>query len=510
MLLGDIVRRNRRRFPDDLAFVFKENRFTFKQYEERVNKLANALKALGIKKGDRVSVILDNCHQHYEILGAAAKGGFVMSPLSTALKQELDHLIGNAQPKAIIVGSNHAGKVRPEWKSVKHVICANGSHQGMHTYEELLAKSSVDDPQEKVSGEDGLLLYYTSGTTGLPKGAYLTNDAIVKNAEDWLIPNGFRYHNEVFMTLHPLYFTVPTNCTVVPAMYIACPVVITEQYSPEIFLKTVEKERVTGVMVVPTMVFRLLQHPDIDRCDISSLRYIGYGSAAMPLEVIRQSIKRFGNIFCGGYGLTESTASVTVLPLEDHKLEGTDEELRRLQSCGRELPNAWIRVVRKDRTDVTPNAEEVGEIIINCEHNMKEYFGMPEQTKKELTTDNWLHTGDMAAIDDKGYIYIKDRKKDMIITGGINVFPREIEEVLFTNPKIADAAVVGKTDPEWGEKVTAYVVLKPGKNAGEQEIIDFAKERLASYKKPKEVIFLESLPKGTTGKTLKRELRDKY
>lgn len=510
MLLADIIRRNTRRFPDDLAFVFKENRFTFKHYEERVNRLANALKALGIVKGDRISVILDNCHQHYEILGAAAKGGFVMSPLSTALKQELDHLIGNAQSKAIIIGGNHADKVRPKWKSVEHVICVNGSHEGMHNYEELLAKSPGDDPQEEVSGEDGLLLYYTSGTTGLPKGAYLTNDAIIKEAEDQLIGSGYRYHNEVFMTLHPLYFTVPTNCTVVPSMYIACPVVITEQYSPEMFLKTVEKERVTGTFVVPTMVFRLLQHPDIDRYDLSSLRYIGYGSAPMPLEVIKQSIRRFGNIFFQGYGLTESTASVTCLPVEDHKLEGAEGEVRRLQSCGRELPNVWIRVVRKNGTDIKRDVEEIGEIIINCEHNMKEYFGMPEETKKELTKDGWLHTGDMAAMDEDGYIYIKDRKRDMIVSGGINIFPREIEEVLFTNPKVADAAVVGKTDPEWGEKVTAYVVLKPGKSATEQEIIDFTKEKLASYKKPKEVQFLEALPKGTTGKTLKRKLRDKY
>lgn len=509
MLLADIIRRNTRRFPDDLAFVFKENRFTFRQYEERVNRLTNALKRLGIKKGDRISVILDNCQQHYEILGAAAKGGFVMSPLSTALKQELSHLIGNAQSIALIVGDNHADKVLPEWDSVKHVICVGGSPDGMHNYEELLAKYPADDPHEEVSGEDGLLLYYTSGTTGLPKGGYLTNDAIIKEAEDQLIGSGYRYHNEIFMTLHPLYFTVPTNCTVVPAMYIACPVVITEQFSPEIFLQTVEKERVTGTFVVPTMVFRLLQHADIDKYDLSSLRYIGYGSAPMPLEVIRQSIKRFGNIFFQGYGLTESTASVTCLPVEDHKLEGTEKELQRLRSCGRELPNALIRVVRADGTDIKRDLTEIGEIIIKCEHNMKEYFGMPEETAKAFT-DGWLHTGDMAVLDEDGYIYIKDRKKDMIVSGGINIFPREVEEVLFTHPKVADAAVVGKPDDEWGEKVKAYVVLKKGQTVTEQEIIAFTKEKLASYKKPKEVQFLEALPKGTTGKTLKRELRDKY
>lgn len=509
MLLADIIRRNARRFPNDLAFVFKENRYTFRQYEERVNRLTNALKALGVKKGDRISVILDNCQQHYEILGAAAKGGFVMSPLSTALKQELSHLIGNAKPTAMIVGDNHADKVLPEWTSVKNVICVGQSPAGMHNYEELLAKYPADDTQEEVNEEDGLLLYYTSGTTGLPKGAYLTNAAIIKNAETHLIGQRLRYHHEVFMTLHPLYFTVPTNGTVVPAMYLACPVVITEQFSPEIFLKAVEKEKVTAVFVVPTMVFRLLQYPDIDKYDISSLKFVGYGSAPMPLEVIKQAIKKFGNVFCQGYGLTETTASVSWLPIEDHKLEGTEKEIKRLASCGLEAPNVQIRVVRSDGTDIKRDLTEIGEIIVKCEHLMKEYFGMPEETTKTLR-DGWLHTGDMAALDEDGYIYIKDRQKDMIISGGINIFPREIEEVLFSHPKVADAAVIGKPDNEWGELVKAFVVLKKGEVATEKEIIDYTKTKLASYKKPKEVQFMEALPKSTTGKTLKRVLKDKY
>lgn len=509
MLLADIIRRNTRRFPNDLAFIYKEKRFTFRQYEERVNRLTNALKALGAKKGDRISVILDNCQQHYEILGAAAKGGFVVSPLSTALKQELSHLIVNAKSTIVIVGDNHADKVLPEWDFVKNVVCVGEAPPGMHNYEGLLAKYPVDDPLEEINEEDGLLLYYTSGTTGLPKGVYLTNDAIIKLTEDTLIGSGLRYHNEVTMTLHPLYFAVPTTCTTVPAMYLAWPVVITEQFSPEIFLQTVEKERVTVVWVVPTMMFRLLQHPDIDKYDLSSLRYICYGSAPMPMEVIRQSIKKFGNIFIQGYGLTEAAGSVTFLYIEDHKLEGTEKEIGRLISCGREAPNCWIRVVRDDGTDIKRDLTEIGEIIVKSGHLMKEYFNMPEETVRALR-DGWLHTGDMAATDEDGYIYIKDRKKDMIISGGINIFPREIEEVLFSHPKVADAAVVGKPDNEWGEMVTAYVVLKEGEVATEQEIINYTKVKLASYKKPKEVHFMKALPKSTTGKTLKRELRDKY
>lgn len=257
------------------------------------------------------------------------------------------------------------------------------------------------------------------------------------------------------------------------------------------------------------MVFRLLQHPDIDKYDLSSLRFIGYGSAPMPLEVIKQAIKRFGNIFLQSYGLTESVAGVTFLAIEDHKLKGNEKEIGRLTSCGREAANVWIRVVRNDGTDIKRDITEIGEIIIKCEHLLKEYFGMPEETAKSLR-DGWLHTGDMAALDEDGYIYIKDRQKDMIISGGINIFPREIEEVLFSYYKTADAAVIGKPDNEWGEIVKAFVVLKEGEVATEQEVVDYCKAKLASYKKPKEVQFMKALPKSTTGKTLKRELKEKY
>ena len=506
MILGDIIRRNARRFPDDLALVFKDNRFTFKQYEERVNRLSNALSALGAKKGDRISVILDNCHQHIEIWGAAAKGGFVVSPLSVYLKQELSDMIGNAEPTIVIVGDNHAHKVSSEWKSVKNVICVGEPPQGMLNYEEIMKTYPEDDPTEKVGLEDGLFIYFTSGTTGLPKGPYLTHRSQLVNSINCAMHLNWQYHKEKGITVHPLYFLAPNTCTIYPMMVLASPVVIMESFSPQTLLEAVEKEKITTIITVPTMIFRILEYPDLKKHDFSSLRTILYGSAPMPVAVLRRALDEFGpGKLVQGYGLTEYS-NVTVLPAEEHVLEGPAEKVRRLESCGREIGDVHLRIVREDGTDINRNAEEIGEIIIKGKGIMNGYFRMPEQTAKVIK-DGWLHTGDLAAMDEGGYVFIKDRKGDMIISGGINIYPREIEEVLFAHPAVAEASVVGKPDEEWGEIVKAYIVLKPGMMATEQEVIDYTKDKLASYKKPKEVEFVDSLPKSSTGKILKRELK---
>lgn len=508
MILGDIIRRNARRFPNDLAVVFKRNRFTFKQYEERVNRLANGLSALGAKKGDRISVILDNCHQHVEIWGAAAKRGFIVSPLSTYLKQELSVMIGNAQPSILIVGDNHAHKVSSEWTSVKNVICVGEAPQGMHNYEEIMATYPADEPKESVNLEDGLFLYYTSGTTGLPKGSYLTHRSQLVNCMNLIMHLNWRYHKEKGITVHPFYFQAPNTCTIWPLMILASPSVIMESFNPQTLLEATEKEKVTTMITVPTMVFRLVEYPDFGKHDISSFRTILYGSAPMPVAVLRKALNIFGpDIFVGGYGLTEYSL-VTLLPAEDHILEGPEEKVKRLESCGREVGDCHLRIVREDGTDITRDSEEIGEIIVKGKGMMNGYFRMPEQMAHAIK-DGWLYTGDLAAMDEDGYVYIKDRKGDLIISGGINIYPREVDEVLFTHPAIAEASVVGKPDEEWGEVVKAYIVLKPGMTATEQEIIDFSKSKLSSYKKPREVEFIDSLPKSSTGKILKGELKKK-
>lgn len=508
MVVGEIFGRNARRWPDKEGVIYKGMRLTFQELNNRVNSLTNALLDLGLRKQDRVAIVADNCHPFVEAIGACAKGGFILASLSTKLQDELTHIVNNAQPRAVIVSPNYLGKIRPEWDFVKHIISLGDGPRGVLRYEEILSRSSADEPPVRVEEEDVLLLYYTSGTTSLPKGAALTHKAILANVVNMVITRGVAMGDKT-MVVHPLFFTAPINCTVMPMLYLGCPVVILDGFDPQTFLTTVEKEKITHVIVVPTMLIRLLEYPDLKKYNVSSLKQVIYGSASMPVARLKEAIQRFGPIFSQIYGLTETVSEATCLWTEEHVIDGSSEVVRRLGSCGRETINCHVRVVRLAGTDVARDGQEVGEIIIKGDVLMKGYWNMPEVTA-ETIRDGWLYSGDLATMDSDGYIYIVDRKKDMIISGGINIYPREIEEVLYKHPAVYEAAVIGIPDEEWGEKVTAVVVLKEGRKATEAELIDYCKNHLATYKKPKSVIFTNLLPKTPTGKILKRELRIQF
>ncbi len=509
MTLGEIIRNNARRFPNDLALVFEDNRLSFGQFHARTESLANAFIGLGARKGDRVCIILENSHQYCEVVGAAWKAGLVAVTLSVYLKQELEHIVGNAAPTIFVTSEKYLNLIQPQWDSVKGVICIDKAPAGTHDYEGLIKKYPPDTPNVEVDGDDLSMIYYTSGTTGLPKGVGMTHSGQIKNAELELFHWGAYYHqNRSAAAVHPLYFSAPMNCTIIPNMLMANPVVILKSFSPQSFLETTEKERISDVVMVPTMIYRILEYSDLHRYDFSSLNMIGYGSAPMAVSVLKEALGVFGDIFCQGYGLTETIGPVTILPIQDHVVDGPENITRRLASCGRERLDCQVKVVREEGADVEPDGEEVGEIIVKGDNFMTGYFEMPEQTAKTVK-EGWLYTGDMASIDEDGYVYIKDRKKDMIISGGINIYPWEVEDVLFEHPAVSEAAVIGKPDKEWGDLVKAFIVLKQGKEVTAEEIIDFTRERLATYKKPKEVEFVDSLPHGATGKVLRRELRDR-
>ncbi len=508
MLVGEIFTRNARRHGEKEGVVYKKTRLSFGAVNERVNRLANALTGLGLKKQDRVAIVADNCHQFIEAIGACAKGGFILASLSTKLQDELTHIIGNARPTVVIVTPNYLRKVKPEWDFIKHIICIGESPQGVLNYEELIAKYPADEPANPVQEEDILLLYYTSGTTSLPKGAALSQKAVLANIHNMVITRGMAVGDRT-MVVHPLFFTAPINCTVLPMLYLGGSVVILDGFDPQDFLATVEREKITHVIVVPTMLIRLLEYPDLKKYDVSSLKQVIYGSASMPVARLKEAIQVFGPIFSQIYGLTEVVSEATCLWINEHVLDGPPEVVRRLGSCGRETINCQVRVVRPDGTDVARDCEEVGEIIIKGDILLTSYWNMPEVTADSIR-DGWFYSGDLATMDSEGYIYIVDRKKDMIISGAINIYPREIEEVLYKHPAIFEATVIGIPDEEWGEKVTALIVLKEGQKATEEEIIDYCKKHLATYKKPKSVIFVPSLPKTPTGKILKRELRIQY
>lgn len=505
MVLGDLFTRNARRTPDKEGLVYRKTRLTFKQLNNRVNSLTNAFIDLGLKRQDRIALIADNCHQYIEMIGACAKGGFIIASLSTKLKDELTHIVNNAQPKLVVVGPNYLGKVRPEWGFVENIICLqDGPHNVLH-YEELIKRYPPTEPGSLVEEDDILFLYYTSGTTSLPKGVALTHRATLANAMNMVI--NFEMRSDIrTVAVHPLFFTAPINCTILPAVYLGGVTVVLDGFDPESFLLTVQEEKITNVIVVPTMLIRLLEHSDIDKYDLSSLKQVIYGSASMPVARLKEAIKRFGRIFAQGYGLTETVGPVTSLMPDQHIPDGRPEEIQRLGSCGREMLNSHVRVVHEDGTAVARDGKDLGEIVIQSDTLLKCYWNMPEVTGEALK-DGWLLSGDLATVDSDGYIYIVDRKKDMIISGGINIYPREIEEVLYKHPAVFEAAVIGLPDEEWGEIVSAVIVLKEDQKATEEEIIEYCKEHLATYKKPKKVIFVPGLPKTPTGKILKRELR---
>jgi len=515
MVVGELFERAAKRYPRKEAIIYKDTRLTYELLNDRINRLANALIGMGLKKQDRVALILDNCYKYVEIVGACAKAGLILAPVSTKLKDELDHILGNAEPRVVIAGQKHAHKIKPEYDYVEKVLLVDqdarehqeGSRQYLN-YEKLISQYEPDEPEVAVDENDIILLYYTSGTTSLPKGAALSHRAIVANAVNGIVENQLR-HDDVNLSVHPLFFTAPVNCSIIPMVYLGGRSVILDAFDPESFLRTVQEEKITIVVVVPTMIIRLLQFPAIDKWDVSSLRAIMYGSSAMPESVINQAIAKFGSIFRQGYGLTETTCFATMLSAEQHQVKDDSRKMPRLRSCGREVVNTRVRIIHKDGTDIDRDMEDVGEIIIKGDNVMDRYWNMPELTA-ETIRDGWFYSGDLGCMDEDGYVYIVDREKDMIVSGAINIYPREVEEVLFKHPGIVEASVIGLPDEDWGEKVVALVVLKPGTEVSEKDLITYTKEHLAAYKAPKSCIFVEELPKGPTGKILKRVLKEEY
>lgn len=508
MVLGEIFTRNARRYPDRIGVSYKETRLSFRALNDRTNRLANALKGLGLQRQDRVAIMADNCHQFVEAIGACAKGGFILTSLSTKLQNELTAIVTNARPTAMIVSTNYLAKVKPDWDFIKHIISIGKGSEGVMDYEKLIAEYPADEPASSVEEDDILLLYYTSGTTSLPKGAALSHKAVLANAVNTIFSRQMTAEGRNLI-VHPMFFSAPINGTMLPMLYLGCSIVILDSFDPQTFLAAVEKEKITHVIVAPTMLIRLLEYPDLKKYDVSSLKQIVYGSASMPVSRLNEALQVFGPIFSQVYGLTECVCEATSLSAADHVVDGPPEKVRRLGSAGRETTNCHVRVVRPDGNDIARDCEEVGEVIIKGDNLLTEYWNMPEVTAGSIR-DGWLRSGDLATMDAEGYIYIVDRKHDMIISGAINIFPREIEEVLYNHPAVFEVTVVGIPDEEWGEKVMALIVLKQGQTATEEEIINYCKERLATYKKPKSVIFVNSLPKTATGKILKRELRIQY
>jgi len=505
-VLGDMIKDNAQRYADKTAFIFEGKRYTFKQVNERINCLINALADLGVRKGDRVGILACNCAQYFEVFGLG-KAGRVCVPLNyRSLGRELVHLINNSETNTVILEREFVDvvhSIRHELDLVRNYICLDAAVDNMMRYEQLINRFPPDEPTDDVEADDPCVLFYTSGTTGRPKGAIHTHGSMV--AEAGLLHRHLS-SSDVALCVMPFFHVGGSAAHLIPAFAVGATMVIHKKFDESLVLEAIEKEKVTYVFLVPTMIIRLLEHPNLSQYDLSSLHTVAYTGAPMPIEALRRGIEHLGEVFTQELGQTE-TLNMTVLKRDEHKLEGSPKEIKRLESAGKPLREGELRVVDEQSQDVPIG--EAGEIIARSDRMMNGYWRMPEETAKTIK-DGWLHTGDVGRMDEDGYIYLVDRKKDMIISGGENIYSREVEEVLYMHPAVLEAAVVGVPDEKWGESVKAVVVLKGGTSASDVEIIDFCKEHLASYKKPRSVEFRDSLPKTGSGKIRKDVIREPY
>lgn len=481
---------------------------TFAEHDGRVNRLVAGLAAHGIWPADRMAVMARNCLEYLEVYGAAEKGGFVVAPVNFRLTaEEVAALLEYLGPRVIFAQSHYVpllDSIRDRVGSVDVRVCLDGdAGDGWLPLEALRVGLPDVDPPHRPAEDDVCYLMLTSGTTGLPRAAELTHrgqwlDAAAIALQLALTPQ------DRHLAMMPLYH-VGGRALPLAHMLLGCTVHLQDSFDAHRFLDAVECERITTTQVVPTMVAWLLESCDLAGRDLSSLRRIWYASAPMPAELMRRALAQFGAIFIQGYGQTEAGPLVTAMQPAEHAVDGP--WARRLASCGRAVPGVELRLAADEDGEVPAGA--VGEIVVRSPFLMTGYWRKPDLTS-EVLRDGWLHTGDMASMDEEGYVYIVDRRKDVIITGGENVYPREVEEVLYAHPAVVEAAVVGIPDEVWGEAVKALVVLREGVAAAEEELIRFCKDRLAGYKCPRSVEVRDALPKSPSGKVLKRELREPF
>jgi len=499
------------RYKNHTAVVFGSQRLTFSQMDACINRLSNGLLSLGLTKGSKVAVLLNNSIENAASLFAVPRAGLTYVSLNARHSpREQVEILNDCDADALIADEAFLDllePVLPSVSSLKHVIVVGTPRSNRLTYHELVARQPDSPPEVEVEEEvDIERLQYTSGTTGKPKGvvwtfriAYNVMASVLMNLDRPIGPS------DVNLNSGPL-----THAAGLMMMTYYCrgaTNIILPRFDEQEVLETIEREKVTSLLLIPTMLYRLLRVPNLKSFDVSSVRRIWYGTAPMAVEKLTEGIQVFGNVFRQNYGMTEMAQPITFLGPEDHVIGGTEIQTRRLSSAGRPAMGVEVKVVDTNGQPVKPG--EIGEILIRSNKLMRGYWKKPEETAKAFK-DGWFHTRDMATVDEDGFIYIMDRKSDMIISGGFNIYPREVEDVLMSHPGVAEAAVIGVPHDLWGEAVRAMVVLKEGVNVSEAEIIEHCKRNLAGYKKPTRVDFIKEIPKNLYGKVNRRMLKEPF
>ena len=509
---ADIIYRNAILYPDNEAFVCGSQRISFGSFNEQVNRIIHGLQGAGIQKGEVIGILSWNRPEYCEVFGAAMKGGFVLAHFSPRLQaEELMHVINDSEAKVIFLDHEFIeiiDTIRARLLKTKMLLVFGDEIEPVKAYKDLLKDQPAEEPDAVINEDDPLVIFYTSGTTGLPRGAIYTHKQKMENTCTKALDIGVEFGDRHLVIL-PMFHTGGDSHIWPFFLMGGCNVIIPEPtFDPAATLETILDEQITDVHIVPTQLVSLLNLPAIETYDLGKLKRVWYAASPMPTEVLKRGLSVFGPVFIQGYGLTESGPHATVLNQASHRLPGSsDQDPGLLASCGQPCFGVHIRIIDEAGSDV--EAGKIGEIIIKSKRIMDGYWRNPEATNKAIK-NGWLYTGDLGYYDEKGYIYIADRKKDMIVTGGENVYPKEVEEVLYRHPAVMEAAVIGIPDDYWVERVHALVVLRKGLQATAEEIIEFCKDHIAHYKTPKGVEFLDDLPKSPQGKILKKEIRKRY
>ncbi|KAB2371323.1 long-chain-fatty-acid--CoA ligase [Actinomadura montaniterrae] len=503
MLISDIVEYAARKHPERAALRFEDQVIGYAELRDRVRRAANALRTIA-EPGDRVAVLSGNRPEYVDLYYGVPAAGMALTFLNHRLHpSEITALVEHAQASVLVVSGEYLDAMaehRHEMPGVKVVVGLDGG--GDRAYADLVAAAPATEPPRP--DEDSIAwLVYTSGTTGTPKGVMLSHrnlaTGVISSASQWEIPD-----ESVFLFCFPLCHV--GGYAVLVNHLRSATVGIVRSYDNETFLRLVADWKVTQTGLAPTMIAFLLGHPGIEDHDLGTLEAIGYGASAIPAEVLRRGMDVLGCDFYQGFGMSELGGNILYFGTAEHRRAAAGET-HLLAAAGRVMDLADIRIVDPDFDDVPPG--EPGEMVVRCDQVMRGYWREPELTA-EAFRDGWFRTGDVVRRDAEGMVYIVDRIKDMIITGGENVASREVEQVLYRHPDVADAAVFGVPDPRWGEAVCAAVVLRPGASAAPGDVIAFAREHLGGYKVPRRVEVVDELPRNVAGKVLKRDLRTRY
>ncbi len=501
-LFFDAVRHYAETRADQAALIFDNRITTYGELELRANRVANGLSALGLQPQSRVAILTGNNDHFFEIWLGSALGNFALAPINARLAPpEVAFIVNDSQAEVLMVDEPFhrlVAGIAGELTRVRKIISL-GTHADWMPYSVWRDDQSSDQMPVIIDPKDTLVQMYTSGTTGFPKGVELNHTSMLACIRSMMGQKAWE-PEEVALVTAPLFHTAGSawaGC----ALQSGGTIVLLREATPATILNAFESHKVTQALLVPAVVQMVLQSPECATTDFSCLKRILYGASPIPVPVLRQAVDTLGCDFEQGYGLTESVGPVAMLRPADH----VDD--RKMQSCGKAVPGTEIRVVNTDGQDCA--TREVGEIIVAGVQVMNGYWNRPDDTADAIR-NGWLHTGDAGYFDSDGYLYIHDRLKDMIVSGAENVYPAEVERVLTGFPGIADVAVIGVPDKQWGEAVKAVVVAKPGATLSEKDIIEFTRNHIARFKCPKSVDVVDSIPRNPSGKILKKELRAPY